>query len=244
MKNCEREAVMKEDTMSQFEVILWDVDGTLLDFLTAERAAICSLFREYGLGKCTDEMIGRYSRINKRYWEKLELGEMTKPQILVGRFKEFFRGEGLDESLGESFNAAYQTRLGDTIAFCDNSKEIVTSFRGRYKQYVVSNGTIAAQTKKLKNSGFDKLMDGIFLSEQVGYEKPAKEFFDIVLREIKAAERDKVLIVGDSLTGDMMGGTRAGIKTCWYNPDGLENHTEARVDYEIRNLNEIILIMR
>ena len=162
--------------MSQFEVILWDVDGTLLDFLTAERAAICSLFREFGLGECTDEMIGRYSRINKRYWEKLELGEMTKPQILVGRFKEFFRGEGLDESLGESFNAAYQTRLGDTIAFCDNSKEIVTSFRGRYKQYVVSNGTIAAQTKKLKNSGFDKLMDGIFLSEQVGYEKPAKEF--------------------------------------------------------------------
>lgn len=226
--------------MSRFEVILWDVDGTLLDFLTAEKAAISSLFREFGLGECTDEMIGRYSRINKRYWEKLELGEMTKPQILVGRFKEFFRSEGLDESLGESFNAAYQLRLGDTIAFCDNSKEIVTSLRGRYRQYVVSNGTIAAQTKKLKNSGFDKLMDGIFLSEQVGYEKPAKEFFDIVLKEINAADRDKVLIIGDSLTGDMMGGTRAGIKTCWYNPGGLENHTGARVDYEIRNLNEII----
>ena len=83
-------------------------------------------------------------------------------------------------------------------------------------------------------------MDGIFLSEQVGYEKPAKEFFDIVLKEINAADRDKVLIIGDSLTGDMMGGTCAGIKTCWYNPGGLENHTEARVDYEIRNLNEII----
>ncbi len=200
--------------MSRFEVILWDVDGTLLDFLTAEKAAISSLFREFGLGECTDEMMGRYSRINKRYWEKLELGEMTKPQILVGRFKEFFRSEGLDESLGESFNAAYQLRLGDTIAFCDNSKEIVTSLRGRYRQYVVSNGTIAAQTKKLKNSGFDKLMDGIFLSEQVGYEKPAKEFFDIVLKEINAADRDKVLIIGDSLTGDMMGGTCAGIKTC------------------------------
>lgn len=76
--------------MSQFEVILWDVDGTLMDFLTAEKAAICSLFREFGLGECTDEMVCRYSRINKRYWEKLELGEMTKSQILVGRFKEFF----------------------------------------------------------------------------------------------------------------------------------------------------------
>lgn len=241
MSGCRKqEAVVQEEDMSQFEVILWDVDGTLLDFLTAEKAALRSLFREFGLGECTDEMIRRYSGINKRYWEKLELGEMTKPQILVGRFEEFFQSEGLCAALGEEFNAAYQTRLGDTIAFCDNSKELVASLRGKFRQYVVSNGTILAQTKKLRNSGFDKLMDGIFLSEQIGYEKPAKEFFDIVLREINVTERDKVLIVGDSLTGDMTGGARAGIKTCWYNPGGLENHTEVRVDYEIRNLNEII----
>ncbi len=229
--------------MKQFKVILWDVDGTLLDFLAAEKAAINALFLEFGLGTCTEEMLKRYSKINRKYWNKLELGEMTKPQILVGRFKEFFTGEHIDPSLSEPFNAAYQVRLGDTVVFCDNSKELVTSLQGKFKQYVVSNGTIIAQTKKLKNSGFDKLMDGVFLSEQVGYEKPAKEFFDRVFKELGAVNKDQVLIVGDSLTSDILGGNYAGIKTCWYNPNKLSNDISARVDYEIRDLNDILKIL-
>ena len=70
--------------------VLWDVDGTLLDFIAAEKAAIRKLFREYHLGECTDEMLARYSKINRTYWVKLENGEMTKPEILVGRFRDFF----------------------------------------------------------------------------------------------------------------------------------------------------------
>lgn len=229
--------------MRQFEVILWDVDGTLLDFLTAERSAINSLFLEFGLGECTEEMLLRYSKINKKYWNKLELGEMTKPQILVGRFKEFFTAEGINPSLSERFNAAYQLRLGDTVAFCDNSKELVASLKGKVRQYVATNGTIIAQTKKLKNSGFDKLMDGVFLSEQIGYEKPAKEFFDCVFEELGSVNKEKVLIVGDSLTSDILGGNYAGIKTCWYNPNGLTNDTSAKADYEIKDLNDILKIL-
>ena len=57
--------------------ILWDVDGTLLDFLAAEKAAIRTLFAEFGFGECTDEAIARYSKINRRYWEKLENGELS-----------------------------------------------------------------------------------------------------------------------------------------------------------------------
>ena len=70
--------------------ILWDVDATLLDFLAAEKAAIKKLFQEFDLGECTDEMIRRYSKINRSYWEQLECGELTKPEVLVGRFREFF----------------------------------------------------------------------------------------------------------------------------------------------------------
>lgn len=108
--------------MDRFDVVLWDVDGTLLDFVAAEKAAIQSLFQEFGLGRCTDGMLARYSEINREYWRKLERGEMSKQQILVKRFEDFFREEGLDVSLGEAFNAAYQVRLGDTIVFCDDSK--------------------------------------------------------------------------------------------------------------------------
>ena len=229
--------------MDRFDVVLWDVDGTLLDFLAAEKAVIQSLFQEFGLGRCTDGMLARYSEINREYWRKLERGEMSKQQILVKRFEDFFREEGLDVSLGEAFNAAYQVRLGDTIVFCDDSKALVESLRGKVRQYVVSNGTVTAQTKKLRRSGFDQLMDGVFLSEELGYEKPAIEFFDHVFRVIQAPDKDRVLIVGDSLTSDMEGGFRAGIKTCWYNPEGLPCAAPEKIDYEIQNLQEIKKIL-
>ena len=229
--------------MKHFDVILWDVDGTLLNFLEAEKAAIRSLFSELKLGECTDEMLGRYSEINRKYWNRLERGEMTKPEILVGRFVEFFTTVGIDPSLSPEFNAAYQVRLGDTIVFCDHSKELVASLVGTVRQYVVSNGTVIAQTKKLQNSGFDVLMDGVFLSEEIGYEKPAKEFFERVFERIGPVKRERVLIVGDSLSSDILGGTYAGIKTCWYNPSGSVNDTKARVDCEVRDLREVLAVL-
>lgn len=229
--------------MPRFDILLWDVDGTLLDFIAAEKAAVQTLFREFGLGECTDEMVKRYSRINKEYWERLERGELSKPEILVRRFADFFASEGLDASKAPEFNEQYQVRLGDTVVFCDDSYELLSSLRGRVKQYAVSNGTVVAQTRKLRRSGFDRLLDGVFLSEELGYEKPATEFFDRVFAAIGEPDRERVLIVGDSLTSDITGGNRAGIRTCWYNPKGEPNLTAAHADYEIRDLHGILDII-
>mgnify|MGYP005804680549 FL=1 len=229
--------------MPRFDILLWDVDGTLLDFIAAEKAAVQTLFREFGLGECTDEMVERYSRINKEYWERLERGELSKPETLVRRFADFFASEGLDASKAPEFNEQYQVRLGDTVVFCDDSYELLSSLRGRVKQYAVSNGTVVAQTRKLRRSGFDRLLDGVFLSEELGYEKPATEFFDRVFAAIGEPDRERVLIVGDSLTSDITGGNRAGIRTCWYNPKGEPNLTAAHADYEIRDLHGILDII-
>lgn len=95
------------------------------------------------------------------------------------------------------------------------------------------------EIRGLSRSGFDRLMDGVFLSEEVGFEKPATEFFDCVFQAIGPVDKDRILIVGDSLTSDITGGNRAGIRTCGYNPAGLRNDTTAKVDYEIRSLQEI-----
>ena len=223
--------------------ILWDVDGTLLDFIAAEKAAIKTLFGEFNLGQCSDEMIKRYSEINKTYWQRLERGEITKQEVLVGRFKEFFKSEGIDISAVEEFNSLYQLRLGDTIVYHDDSLEIIKSLQGRVRQYVVSNGTVEAQSKKLRLSGLGELVDGIFLSEHIGVEKPNIEFFDKVLEEIKPADRSSILIVGDSLTSDIQGGNNAGIVTCWYNPLGDKAPDKYRIDYEISDLHQIYEII-
>lgn len=224
--------------------ILWDVDGTLLNFLAAEKAAIRSLFEEYHLGVCSDEMLKRYSSLNKNYWEMLERGEIEKKALLVGRFRDFFEKEGIDSSLAAEFNEKYQLRLGDTIVYCDDSLEIVKSLRGKVKQYVVSNGTVIAQTKKLRLSGLGELMDGFFLSEELGVEKPSVRFFDQVFAKIGPVDRSEVMIVGDSLTGDIRGGNNAGILTCWYNPEGTAAKEAVRIDHEIRDLHEVYVLLK
>ena len=141
--------------------------------------------------------------------------------------------------MAEAFNERYQLCLGDTIVFRDDSYEIVKSLRGKVKQYVVSNGTVVAQEKKLRLSGLGELMDGIFLSEALGVEKPNVEFFERMFETIGPVEKDQVLIVGDSLTSDIRGGNNAGIKTCWYNPDHKERYADVKIDYEIADLHEV-----
>lgn len=225
------------------KVILWDIDGTLLDFIKAEHAAIKKCFEILKLGECTDEMIARYSKINKGYWERLERKEITKPEVLVGRFKDFFASENIITDCAEEFNKEYQIRLGDTICFCDNSYEILKSLKGRVKQYAVTNGTKIAQDKKLVKSGLLDLFDGIFISEEVGYEKPDVRFFEHVWAKIGAYKPNEVMIVGDSLTSDMQGGNNASIVCCWYNPKKVLNTTNLKIDYDIEDLNKILEIL-
>ena len=221
------------------KVILWDIDATILDFLAAEEAAIRFCFHKHGLGECSDEMLARYSVINRRYWEMLERGEMSKAEILVNRFKEFFASEGIVTDCAEEFNASYQVALGDTICFRDNGYELVEKLKESYKQYVVTNGTYIAQERKLRKSGIGELVEEAFISDLIGYEKPAIEFFNHVFEKIGHYEKDEVIIVGDSLTSDMKGGNNAGILCCWYNPKGMVNDKGVRVDYEIDDLQKV-----
>ena len=228
---------------NMIKVILWDVDGTLLDFKKAEYAAIKKCFKIFELGECTDEMIGRYSVINRGYWEKLERGEITKPELLVNRFADFFETENIKTDCAKEFNEQYQKWLGETVCFCDNSYELMKTLKGRVKQYAVTNGTKAAQDRKLSKSGLIDIFDGVFISEVVGYEKPGIEFFEYVWKQIGEYDKNEILIVGDSLTSDIKGGNNAGIVCCWYNPKGLKNETNLRIDYEIDDLQKILEII-
>ncbi len=219
--------------------ILWDVDGTLLDFSAVEKAAVQKLFIEFGLGECTDGMVARYSAINDAYWKRLERGEITKAEVLVGRYRDFFSEIGVDPSLAETFNARYQIALGDTVVYRDDSLNLVKSLHGKVKQYVVSNGTVVAQTRKLERSGLGRWMDGIFLSEQLGAEKPSPRFFEQVFAALPDIPKEDMLIVGDSLTSDMQGGLNAGVPTCWYNPQSLPRPADMAIAFEIQNLQQI-----
>ena len=189
-------------------------------------------------------MLADYSAINAGFWRKLETGELTKPQVLTGRFETFFRKYGLDTGCVETFNAAYQLALGDTIRFCPNAVETLQALKGQVLQCAVTNGTLVAQKKKLAVSGLDKLFDHIFISDEIGIDKPNVAFFDAVWQTIGAFDPSNVLIVGDSLTSDIRGGNNAGIKTCWYNPKGLPRPEDLRIDHDIRDLAQVLQICK
>ena len=229
--------------MSKYKYLLWDIDGTILNFEKAEKRAIRTLFEKFNLGECTDEMLSHYIEINKKYWKLLECGEMEKERILVERFEEFFEKEGIRTDVAAEFNKAYQLALGDTIAFNDDALEIIKAQKKNYQIIIVTNGTAIAQKKKLERSGLDKIADNIFISEEVGYEKPSIHFFERVIAKAGIDDISQAVIIGDSLTSDIQGGANAGIDTCWYNPKEEVNDTNLKPTYIIKNLHELCEIV-
>ena len=227
-----------------YKYLLWDIDGTVLDFLASEAYAIRFLFKKYNIGECSDEMLKVYSEINAKYWRKLERGELTKQEILVMRFRDFFEMIGADVTLAEAFNKDYQVALGDHIEFVDKAKEMLLSQKGKYILVAVTNGTKIAQDKKLRLSGLDKVFDAIFISEDVGAEKPSKEYFDYVFEKVGIRDKKEAIIIGDSLTIDILGGFNAEIDTCWFNPSHKPNTLDIPVTYEIDNLGKLSEIVR
>ncbi|MBR1855424.1 MAG: YjjG family noncanonical pyrimidine nucleotidase [Lachnospiraceae bacterium] len=241
--------------MRRFDAVLWDVDGTLLDFLYAQRRAISKCLTEIAV-EPTEERVAKYSEINDGYWKRLELGEVTKEQLLVGRFTSFFEVYGIKGVDVNAFKASYERTLGSVFAYQENSLEICREIKaqGVVKQYVITNGITAVQMNKLRLSGFAELMDDIFISEQIGVPKPQKGFFDYCIKSLAKkglTDLGRMLVVGDSLTSDIKGGVLSGIPTCWYRPDGILDKDPAQWEiyesyqptFEISRLGQIMDIL-
>lgn len=224
--------------MGRFDVILWDVDQTLLDFDKSQEYALNYSFMQFD--KKTDDIIlAQYREINTAYWIRYELGEITKDKLVTGRFDTLFSQLGITDIESKDFNVVYQKALGSVFYFRDDSYQLCSRLKGKVRQYVVTNGVSSTQRNKLRLSGLDQIFEDIFVSEEIGYPKPKLLYFEKCFEKIEDFQKDKVLIVGDSLSSDMQGGNNAGIACCWYNPEGKENNTGLRIDYEIRNLWEV-----
>lgn len=226
----------------RYDVILWDVDDTLLDFPYSQRISLEKAAQRIGVSM-TEEMHSRYTVINNRWWKRLEKGEVTRAQLLSGRFEEWFAQCGIVCEDVEAFREDYQRGLGQFFRYRDDSFAVCTALKGKCRQFAVTNGVTAPQLSKLKLSGFFDIMENIFISEQIGAPKPQRLFFDRVLETMPEVPKSRILIVGDSLSSDMRGGNNAGIVTCWYNPSDQINTTEVETNFVIRHLREVLAIV-
>lgn len=229
--------------MKKFTTILWDLDQTILDFARSQDYALRYTFRQF------DREIGEaevmvYAAINDTYWKRMERGEITKEEVLLGRFVTFFEKLDIADIAPEAFGEIYQEALGDVFFFQDEADKIIMELKELgYKQYIVTNGVNRTQAKKVRLSGLDKMVDGVFVSELMGYPKPRKEYFDACFARLDGVTREECLLVGDSITSDMQGGVNAGIAVCWYNPEKNDNPSGLLIDYEIRDLHELLRIL-
>ncbi len=219
------------------EFLFLDLDDTILDFHKAEHIALGKTFRSFGL-EPTEAVMARYSIINKTHWERLERKELTREEVLVGRFAVLFSEYGIavDPTLCAR---TYENNLSIGHYFLPGAYEAVERLSKKYKLYLASNGTAKVQAGRLASANISHFFQEIFISQEIGANKPDIRYFEGCFRRIPDFDVTKAMIVGDSLTSDILGGIQAGMKTCWVNPTGKPTPENIQPDYEIKALSEL-----
>ena len=215
------------------EFLFLDLDDTILDFHWAERIALAETLRSFGV-EPEPAVLERYHVINQWHWQQLEKGLLTREQVQTCRFAVLFR------ELGQCVNpkecaGRYERNLSRGHRFLPGAEEAVKRLSGKYRLYLASNGTASVQHGRLRSADLYRYFEGIFISEELGANKPSKEFFDACFARIPDFDPGKALMVGDSLTSDILGGRNAGLPTVWVNP-GHKPITDIVPDYEIESL--------
>ncbi len=202
------------------EFVFLDLDNTLLDFTKSESTALKESLAEMNI--CADDSaVTMYSRINSDMWKLLEKKKITRSELTVRRFAMLFSKLNVNADPFEA-HRRYALRLAKQAFFIDGAIELLESLQGKYKLYGATNGNAEIQHGRIECSGIGKYFEKIFISQEVGFNKPDREFFEGCFRQIENFDRKKAVILGDSLSSDITGGKNAGIYTCLFSPDNTE----------------------
>lgn len=223
--------------------ILFDLDDTLFDFHADERAALEKTFRELGIA-LDGNVRDRYSEINESLWRALERGEVSRDEVKLRRFYVLFEELGYTKELAEQAAERYLMRLAEDFHFMEGAQELLDALDGSYRLSLVSNGNLLVQEGRLAKSGIKRYFDHIFISEVLGAEKPDKRFFDLAFARIKNFDPACAVIVGDSLSSDILGGINAGVRTVWFHPREGAPSLNIKADYELKKLKDLPILLQ
>ncbi|MEK4760872.1 YjjG family noncanonical pyrimidine nucleotidase [Viridibacillus sp. FSL E2-0187] len=225
----------------KYEIILFDVDDTLFDFSKSEKNALHKTFVEFGLPTGLADYEATYKEISMMLWRDLEQGLITLPKLGVERFKRLFLTHELEIN-ADKFGSVYLGYLGKEIHPIKGAVEVCDKLSG-CRLSIITNGFKDVQISRIGGSPLSNTFEHIFISEEIGFQKPEQGIFDYAFSKLQITDKEKVLIVGDSLTSDIQGGINYGIDTCWFNPHFKENKIGLKPTYEIHELADLLNIV-
>ena len=229
--------------MSQMiKVILLDIDDTLLDFHKGAEQAIKNTCSQYGV-PYSEQMRSVFFENNTFLWSQIEKKTLTKPELYKIRWNLIFSRLGVDFD-GEIFEESYRKNFRSIAIPVDGAMEMLCELSPKYRIFAASNSSYDMQIERLSSVGMLKYMEGVFASEKIGHVKPSKEFFEGCMKSIGDYRKDEVVMLGDSLSADIIGGKAYGIKTCYFDR-GYSNEKEKTVtpDVTVTKLSDVKYVL-
>ncbi|WP_423363770.1 YjjG family noncanonical pyrimidine nucleotidase [Mycoplasma sp. P36-A1] len=228
--------------MKKYKFLLFDLDDTLLDFHKAEYHGIKNVMLKYNLD-FDEKKYAIYNTINHKYWSMFEKNLIDQKQVLKLRFEEFFLRYNIKVD-GKEVDDYYRLQLQDAAYVIPGAMQLLQNLNEKYEIYAATNGVGKTQYSRLVKSKMINYFNDLFISQEIGFNKPDINFFEYCFTNIKNFDKKSTLMIGDSLQSDIKGGIDSGIDTCWYNPNIIENTTDFKATYEIDNLQQILSILK
>lgn len=229
--------------MKQYQYLLFDADNTLLDFSKAEALAFEETCKAAGI-PFSESLYCTYSEINDGLWKKLERHEITLEALKLERFRLLLVYLGREDLDTAAFlRDSYIEFLGKQSCIISGADTVCRTLSKEYRMFIVTNGISRIQRSRFGGSPLLPFFENVFVSEEMGVQKPDPAYFDRVIREIGDPDRSRYLVIGDSLTSDCDGAIAAGIDICRYNPKGLPDNGR-NLTYTVKTLEELLPILQ
>lgn len=227
-----------------YRYLFFDADGTLFDFNEAETRAFYQMTAKLGF-EATSDQLQSYKACNEACWKAFERFEITQENLKFKRFEDFFASKALslDPMLASSTYQSYLAQQG--ILYKDSRPLLDALIRRGYTLYLATNGIAEVQRGRIEHSQTGKYFKDIFISEEIGTQKPDAQFFSFMLEKSGLeAKKSECLMIGDSLSSDILGGHSYGMDTLWLNLGGVhKNNTVVHPTYEMHSLPEMLALL-
>ncbi len=225
-----------------YKYLLFDADNTLLDFNKGERCALEEVLTDSPL-EFNDEVFQIYHKINDNLWKLLEDGKIERKRLRTYRFELLFDHFCVDGTqFCKDVDDKFLLAMSHQAYVFDGVYEVLEKLSAKYELYLVTNASLAVQRKRLSQTKFDRYIKKYYISEEVGYHKPQKEFFDAVLNDIGDTNRENYLVIGDSLSSDIRGAVNSNIDSCFCNFDNMDI-IDLEPTYVINNIYDLLEIL-